>query len=247
MKHWCKRALFLLLITAAVPVRADVAYVSEGSSVGVHENDALTSTILTLLSPGTALEVLEEKNGLAHVRLRDGVEGWVDARYLTRSLTPGQKLSGLEEELTQTATELAKARDQVAELTFQLNREKERTSVLESELLSARKAAENPAPEAGAADARKLRDAVEENRELRKRIARLEARTSENGSDDNPGAHNPYDNPGHGGGWMSHYTAISRWEFWQIMLLFFSLLLAFSVGGYVVDWEVRRRHGGFRV
>ncbi len=45
----------------------------------------------------------------------------------------------------------------------------------------------------------------------------------------------------------ARYTAITRWELWEIMLLFFGLLLAFALGGYVVDWEVRRRHGGFRV
>jgi hypothetical protein len=25
------------------------------------------------------------------------------------------------------------------------------------------------------------------------------------------------------------------------------LLLAFAAGGYAVDWESRRRHGGFRI
>ncbi|MEM7255485.1 MAG: TIGR04211 family SH3 domain-containing protein [Pseudomonadota bacterium] len=34
---------------------------------------------------------------------------------------------------------------------------------------------------------------------------------------------------------------------WQIALIGFSLLLAFSVGGYWIDFLLRRRHGGFRI
>lgn len=34
---------------------------------------------------------------------------------------------------------------------------------------------------------------------------------------------------------------------WRLMLLGFGGLLAFALGGYAVDWESRRRHGGFRV
>ena len=44
-----------------------------------------------------------------------------------------------------------------------------------------------------------------------------------------------------------HYTGILRWQVWQWILLAGALLLAFGTGAYLVDWSVRRRHGGFRV
>ena len=43
------------------------------------------------------------------------------------------------------------------------------------------------------------------------------------------------------------YATIMHWYPWQWMLLASALLLAFGVGGYLVDYAVRRRHGGFRI
>jgi len=37
------------------------------------------------------------------------------------------------------------------------------------------------------------------------------------------------------------------WTSWQWLLFGSILLLAFAAGGYAVDWESRRRHGGFRI
>ncbi|MDH3413129.1 MAG: hypothetical protein OEM98_11640, partial [Gammaproteobacteria bacterium] len=61
MRHWIKTVVLPLSLLALVSVRAEVAYVSNGLNLGVHQADSLTSTILTLVPPGTQLEVLEEK------------------------------------------------------------------------------------------------------------------------------------------------------------------------------------------
>ncbi|NIP45176.1 MAG: hypothetical protein GWO29_01675, partial [Gammaproteobacteria bacterium] len=37
------------------------------------------------------------------------------------------------------------------------------------------------------------------------------------------------------------------WTLWQWLLFASILLLAFAAGGYAVDWDSRRRHGGFRI
>ena len=37
------------------------------------------------------------------------------------------------------------------------------------------------------------------------------------------------------------------WTPWQWLLFGSILLLTFAAGGYVVDWDSRRRHGGFRI
>ncbi len=256
MMHWVKRGLLALLLVASVSVRAEVAYVSEGVNLGVHQEAALTSTILTLLPANTPLEVVEERGGLAKVRLSDGMEGWVDARYISKNISPAQKTNGLEAELLQTASELAKARELAAELEYQLNREKERAKILEADLLQARKELENKPENAGNSTAasaeaqRNLRKANEENRRMKKRIAELEAKLKAATADSGEPAVVYVEReatPDDDATLLSRYTAITKWQLWQIMLLFFSLLLAFATGGYVVDWEVRRRHGGFRV
>lgn len=254
MTQRLKPALLMLFLLASFSVGAEVAYVSEGVKLGVHRQATLTSAILTLLPASTPLDVLEEKGGLVKVRLGDGTEGWVDGRYLTKNLSPSTKAAGLEAELVQTATELAKARERASELEYQLNREKERARIMEADLLKARAELENRPSEGGsenAADAlRKLRGATEENRRMKKRIGELEAELTAAAADSSESPmvmveRSP--SPDADASLWARYTAVTKWEIWQVMLLFFGLLLAFALGCYVVDWEIRRRHGGFRV
>lgn len=256
MKQWFRPAVLALILLAPVGVRAEVVYVSDGINLGVHQDAALSSTIITLLPAGTALEILEQKNGMVKVRLGNGTQGWVDSRYLSKNVSPAQTANALEAELTQTASELANARELAAELEYQLNREKERAKIMEADLLKAREQLEeknsnNAAGTAVPADAeRKLRKAEEESRRLKKRVDELEEeleaaveiaeKKSKLAAKRNPSSN-------HDASLWARYTAITQWELWEIMLLFFGLLLAFALGGYVVDWEVRRRHGGFRV
>lgn len=256
MTHWLRPGLVALLLLASLNLRAEISYVSEGITLGVHQEATLSSTILTLVPASTPLEVLEERNSLVKVKLGNGLEGWVDGRYLSKTITPAQKANGLEAELVQTASELANARELAAELEYQLNRERERAKIMEADLLKAREALEKrPSNDgngaAASADAqRKLAKSTEDSKRLKKRIddleSKLKAAVSDSGetrviiverdssSDDDASV-------------FSRYIAITKWQLWEVMLLIFGLLLAFAVGGYVVDWEVRRRHGGFRV
>lgn len=256
MKQRLRLGIMALLVFATFGAGAEVAYVAEGVKLGVHQQASRTSTILTLVPASTPLEVLERRNDLVKVRLSEGTEGWVDGRYLTQDLTPSQKTDGLEAELTQTASELAKARELAAELEYQLNREKERAEIMEADLLKARRELQRKSASVGnnaetsAGMVQKLSAASEENRRLKKRIEVLEAELEAAASDSTESsvvivkrsASSDDD-----ASLLSRYTAITEWQLWEVMLLFFGLLLAFAVGAYVVDWEVRRRHGGFRV
>ncbi len=248
--------ILALILLAPIGVRAEVAYVSDGINLGVHQEAALSSTIITLLPAGTALEILEQKNGMVKVRLGNGTQGWVDNRYLSENVSPAQTANALEAELTQTASELAKARELAAELEYQLNREKERAKIMEADLLKAREQLEkknssNAAGATASADADgTLRKVNEENQRLKKRVdelaEELEAAVDE-AEEKSALASRRNSSSSDDASLWARYTAITQWELWEIMLLFFGLLLAFALGCYVVDWEVRRRHGGFRV
>lgn len=255
MTHRLRPVLAAIFLFASLSVRAEIAYVSEGIDLGLHQEATLTSTILTLIPASTPLEVLEQRNSLVKVRLGNGTEGWVDGRYLSKNITPTQKANGLEAELVQTASELAKARELAAELEYQLSRERERAKIMEADLLKAREALEKKPSNGGnsaAASAealRKLAKATEETKRLKKRIGELETslKAAAPDSGETPVIIVERNWSSDDASLFSRYTAITRWQLWEIMLLVFGLLLAFAVGGYVVDWEVRRRHGGFRV
>jgi SH3 domain protein len=244
-----KQLVLLSLLLPVFAARAEPGYITQSLNVGIHEAASLKSTILQLVPSGTELEVLErDAAGHARIRTADGLEGWVDARYLGQGVPARRRVQELEDELLQTATELAGARDQVAELEFQLNRSLAEAAALQAGGL--------PPPAAGdgaltSETLRELQTLAEENQKLKQRVAELEAvqamaierappRTSSNADGHAPAARGE-------AGFFSRYTAILHWPAWSQILLLCAIVLAFAAGGFLVDWDVRRRHGGFRV
>jgi cytochrome c-type biogenesis protein CcmH/NrfG len=94
---------------------------------------------------------------------------------------------------------------------------------------------------------RELEALAQENRELKIRVVELDAARAElettvaetkaMGNDISAG--NIWRGP------VSEEA--KRWTPWQWLLFGSILLLAFAAGGYAVDWDSRRRHGGFRI
>jgi SH3 domain protein len=261
-----KRNLLLLLVATLVPMgaAAEIVYVSESLRAGIHRSESFESTILALVPSGTELEVLERKGKQIRVKTSDGIVGWVDARYIKAELPSSRRIEGLEEELLQTATELAKAREQAAELEFQLTQAQ---AQVETQWTLAEQARlETAEPDTGAEPAasdvntaltsetlRELQHVAEENQHLKQRVAELEAvqamvaeraEAEENALHDEPAPQ--YESAG-ASSTAARYTGITKWKAWQMILLASALLLAFAAGAYLIDWEVRRRHGGFRV
>lgn len=96
-----------------------------------------------------------------------------------------------------------------------------------------------------------------DNRELESELAKLEQETTRAqaqrvatapGNDPNPPraavSKQPYQDES---STLDQYTRILRWEPWEQLLLASSLLLAFALGAYFIDYRFRQRHGGFRV
>lgn len=98
---------------------------------------------------------------------------------------------------------------------------------------------------------REMQQLVEENQRLKQTVSELEA--VQRMAEERAAALERADDatPESGGGPIATAPTsgfgIGNWERWQQILLASALLLAFAAGGWVVDWGVRRRHGGFRV
>lgn len=247
-----KKLIAILLSLPIFAVGAESGYITQSLNIGIHENASLKSTILKLVPSGTELEILErDDHDRARVRTIDGMEGWVDARYLKPGIPAPRRVKELEEELLQAATELAGAREQVAELQYQLNKSRAESAAAQAGI----------APTAGGGEIagmtsdtlRELQGLAEENQSLKQRVAELEAvqtmaieraQTMELAA--HGGAQHDDLQPD-ASGVLATYTAILRWPPWKQILLGSVILLATAVGGFVVDWDVRRRHGGFRV
>lgn len=236
--HALLGALLAGALLAAHAAAAQTLYVDDRLQIGVHESPSAASTISELIASGTALEVLERNEQMVRVRTEAGAEGWVDLRYLSEQ-PPGRTLvQALESQLSGAQAALAEAQAKMVAL------EQRSTAV--------------PDPAAAAAQTipsdtlRELQSLAEENQRLKQQLAELEA-VQRMALERQQAA------PAHGSGdAAAPRTAVAlashvplppggRWQDWHLILIASVLLLAFAAGGWLVDWGIRRRHGGFRV
>jgi SH3 domain protein len=250
------RGLLLALLAGslAAPLTwAQGAYVAEGLRLGVHQENRLDSPVIELLPSGTALEVLQRDGPVARVRLEDGREGWVDGDYLSESEPGAAQVLQMEAQLTAARAKLAESQAQVVALEEELAAQAERLQRRESSAGN-----DSPAVSTNTGGAiipsqtlREMQVLAEENQALKQQVAELQAvqqmavekaQAAEQALARARAAPGPVAPQASEAGF-----SISRWERWQQILLVSALLLAFAAGGWLVDWGIRRRHGGFRV
>ena len=74
---------FLILLMLALTVPSGAAHITDKLVVGMYAEAGVETPPIRLLSSGTSLEVLQRQGEFVDVRLADGVQGWVEARYVT--------------------------------------------------------------------------------------------------------------------------------------------------------------------
>jgi len=251
------RAAMQLLLLAVIcagahAARAQTLYVTDRLEIGIHENKNLDSVIIAVIPSGTPLTVVSRDGDFAQVRTADGVTGWVDTRYVVADKPDTATTNEFDAKLEEATRALGNARAE-AEALRQRIKELERDAQTAARRSHAAAAVTDTGVPSGE-DAAKLAEvqrALEtlttENRALKSTIADLEATASDPTHNVSASYLVDADPPPTEIRYGSLGEVAQSWTVWQWMLLAFVLLLAFALGGYVVDWETRRRHGGFRV
>jgi SH3 domain protein len=240
-----RRAAACALLVAALPVvgQPQTAYVGDRIEIGLHADKAVASTILALLPSGTVLEILERDGDFVRVQTAQGDKGWVDARFLSDTEPGRLRVQSLE-------TELAGAQAALADT-------QARVVALEQELAQGTGAG-TAAQEIPSEALREMQALAEENQNLKQQVAELEAvqrMTLEQQRDPPPApaAAAPAPAPAPATEEVAPpalapiLSLVRGREHWTLLLLASLLVLAFATGAWLVDWDVRRRHGGFRV
>lgn len=243
-------AMFLGLCVCMASVNADTVYVSDRFEIGVHESTKLDSIILAVIASGTPLTVVAREGEFVQISTPNGITGWVDARYVVSE----QPSVGVRDEQN---TKLKEAQRTLGDARAELEVLRQRISELQRDAATAAHnspAIAEPISLAPNEDSAKLKDAQraleemeDENRELKTNIADLQAsyEASEKMAADSEA------NNGEGAllGLMRGpvNSEVKNWTPWQWLMFGSILLLSFAAGGYMVDWESRRRHGGFRI
>jgi hypothetical protein len=108
------RALLVLaMLGIFTSARAETMYVAERMRIGLRVEVAETSPVVKTVETGTPLTVIDRLESFAHVRDPQGVEGWIEARYLTPDLPARLQLVKLQEDLAKSRSQSAEAQAQL--------------------------------------------------------------------------------------------------------------------------------------
>jgi SH3 domain protein len=92
-------AVFVFTVIISSPVLAKIMYVGDITKLNVRSERSVTSDILGTIPSAREVNVITFTSGWTNVRLPDGTEGWVNARYLTSDKPASLIISELNEQL----------------------------------------------------------------------------------------------------------------------------------------------------
>lgn len=116
-------AVFVLILAAigVVPVSAQsvaTRYISDETAITLRENKGMNAPVAALLKSGTKVELIEEDSasGYSKVRVAQGREGWVLARYLSTEPAAREKLVAVQAQLAEQQALVRKLENENAKL-----------------------------------------------------------------------------------------------------------------------------------
>jgi len=232
----------LCLLTAIV--HAETIYVIDELKIGLHEDRSIDSPIMKLVPSGTPLSVIERDNDLVYVQEPEGTRGWINSKYVINEIPGKSLINELENKnkVLQKENDLLKSNktttaadttspdnksDALKELEQQLKSERLKVGELQAQLTDLKtNIADIDNSDQYLNDIKTLK---QENQFL---ISQLEASGIEVQTASNS---------------MSDSTfAIKNWKNLSIAFLII-FVLGMAAGAFFLDFQNRRRHGGFRV
>lgn len=95
---------------------AESMYITDHLEVAVRSGKGLEYKILAVAGTDDLVEVLGTEGEYAHLRLENGIEGWILKRYLTDAVPKPRIIAGLEKKTRELSSRLSAARDEIEQL-----------------------------------------------------------------------------------------------------------------------------------
>ncbi len=95
----------MICLLVPLAASAETVYVIDKLQIGLRA--ARDGVTVKPLETGAVLEVLSRDERYVHVRDKAGIEGWIEARYVSPELPARAQLAKLQEELNKTRAQLA--------------------------------------------------------------------------------------------------------------------------------------------
>jgi len=225
------RAGLLLLFILPLTATAENVYIDDKVMVGLHQDKDIDSTIIKLLPSGTVLEVLKRDAILTQVKEPGpgGSSGWVDNHYLVDSAPGRTQTAQLQEKITKLEGELT-ALKAGQNTTPSSNADNQKQAALAKENEELKQQLQSEQLKAGElqAQAGELRNKLSQETTGKQDASDSITDSTEESAAVGLGAGNP--------GWRAILIGIAV-----------CIIIGLIGGAFLMDWNNRRRHGGFRV
>jgi SH3 domain protein len=242
---------------------AETLYVTDRILLGVHQDAAENSTVITTIPSGTAVTVLQRADDFIQIQLADGKQGWVSAAYLKGDKPATAELDALNAQLKQAQDNAKKLSDDLNKKDRELQVRQDETSNDKNTILELQKklkdqTASLPSPSQQAEDQIKTLQA--QVKQLNEEKATL---VSQSKSNSNLSLHDLQSENQQLQARIE--AAVANLQGKQVPtaselasiqptfpIWYWILLLAIFVGGVAAgfgwfDYHHRKRHGGFRI
>ena len=230
------RATCLLLFILPLMATAENAYIDDKVMIGLHQDKDIDSAIIKLLPGGTALEVLKRDSTFTQVKEPGGASGWIDNHYLVDSPPGRAQTLQLQEKITRLEGELSalKTGQPASPAAGTDNQDVAALGKENGELKQQLQSAQLKVGEFQAQVA-----------ELRNQLSQLtsgpdiaDKQVAEEAATVNANSNQP--------AWMGFAVANPGWRVIATGIAT-CLLIGLISGILLMDWNNRRRHGGFRI
>lgn len=177
---WGLIAILLLVVAGGMAQAADTRFVKPRGEAVIRTGQGNQYKIVAIAKEGTAVELVEEGEGYALVRMANGDEGWILSRFLSAEPPLDIQVAALNKEKAEMQESVATMTRQVEALTAQLTENKNDLDMVVAE--RDRLAADYQQLQKDTADVMKIRNdmlqTAEENRQLVDKLVKLETENS---------------------------------------------------------------------
>jgi len=257
-----------LFLVVTPPGLAATEYVTDKIEIGLHQQPDINSPVISTLSTGDRVEVLQQHNDFKRVELDNGSQGWVNAAYLSETQPSTAEFQQLLDKNKELGKTLEQKEEQLKKLQRDLQVRRDQLSNAQSTINELKKQAAG----SGAPDEEIRQQLAEKERH----IEQLQAEIENLKAQPEPASPNSPD--------AEQYRAqleqqkklndemrtrielaqtfltqeqlpsadeIDKWRpslpgwYWGTLLTV--LILGIGAGIGWMDYRLRRRHGGFRI
>lgn len=173
---FCSFIVLQLLFFSPSPVTAETLYVKPSAEIVVRTGQGTSFKIVGMVKDGDSVELLEEENAYAKVRLENGVEGWMVRRFLGKERPLREVVESLRKENSEIKEKERYTAQNLVEVSETLEQTKAKLEKLTAE--HGKLQGDYQTLQTDTADVIKIKNSqqttAEENENLREQLAQVE-------------------------------------------------------------------------